>query len=737
MRKSLLIFLISFAIAEVSAQTWKTTYGPYSVENNTALFQAALVPRIHKLDSNEFLILGTANITSYDQKVQLIQTDGNGTFIKRDTLFNNLNTYGVDIVKLDSTYLVLGLTWDYGNFRSDMTLLEVDQNLDTIRTRSDYEFFNLGESGTSLLKESDSTLILIGATFSGVFPFLNTHTLIAKLNFNGDTVWTTTLPNDAALTSVSKTNDGNFIAVGSGNGGISNNKNIIITKFTTNGQVLWSKEYNYSQEDIAIDVKQKPDSTYVILGTTYKSGGLSNEVFFFSVDGIGDSLNFTTVGTDQKDYGIFLQENLEGNYLVVWGNSDTNSTVFAINNPQYAYVSMFSPSGDSLYTGYLTDSGSWVTSYYYNELDSSLFLCGLDSAENLMLIREDTLPRLTLAPDSVFPGDANNDGIANMLDFLTIGQHFGNQGFSRANSSMLWVGQPSINWFDSLVNGQNMKHADCDGNGIISFSDTISIFSNYALTHNKNSHFSNGIQSVDPPITLEAITDTTNTGDDAGVTVKIGDLTNDVDIAYGLSLTLNYDPTLVKDSSFGIDLSNSWLGTINVDMMAAVKYGQGQVNIGLTRVDLQNVSGHGDMFDLYFQLQDQLPNGDSAAVVVFDLVDLNLKTVEDTNVTVFQDSSAWDSINVKHTPIVVGQNLNDNWIIKLWPNPAKDHLNIFCNSRSKQIIRILDMQGRTVSTTILTQNKRTIDISNLNNGLYVINIEDKNIVIHSSKFAKY
>ncbi|MCI5057458.1 MAG: T9SS type A sorting domain-containing protein [Flavobacteriales bacterium] len=732
MKRAIPLITLIFLAFHTFSQTWKQTYGPYSLENNTAILQAAIVPRVKLLDSAQFTILGTARITAQNRKVQLVTADRSGNFLKRDTLFDtHPSTFGIDIVKLDSTYFVLGMIWDNAQFRPDMMIYELDQNYDTIRTIDHYEFFNLGESPMGLFRESDSTLILTGATFSGTFPFLSTHTLIAKMNFDGDTLWTKTLPNDGALARVIRTLDGNYLGVGTGNGGISGNYNILMVKFDTHGHILWEKEMNYSKEDLAVDVRQRPDSSFFMVGSTYIPGGRSSDVFFFNLSKDGDSLNFTTIGTEYKDQGIYLQENIEGNYLAVWGNFDTNSTIFQVLNPHHSYISMFSPNGDSIYTNTLTDSGSFLTSYFYNTVDSALFLCGTDSADQLLLLREDTLPKLTMNPDSVFPGDANNDGVANMLDFLTIGQHFGQKGFSRASSSILWVGQPSINWFDTIHNGQNMKHVDCDGNGIIDFVDTTAVLFNYSLTHNKTGELFSNFSTINPPISVEAITDTSGTGDDAGITIKIGDLSTVVDSAYGISISLSFQDDMIQDGSFGIDASSSWLGDPNTNMMTAVyeHTGSGQVDIGLTRYDLQNVAGHGPVFDLIFKVEDQLPNGDTAGVVVFDLVNIDIKTVVDTGVAVSIDSANWDSVNVKDDPIVVGTQMNSHFDFRIWPNPSNDYINIFSNSRNNQEIQILNLLGKSVYATQNTKDLERIDISGFESGTYFIKIsEDQNLL---------
>ncbi|MEO1451717.1 MAG: hypothetical protein AAFV07_19465, partial [Bacteroidota bacterium] len=114
-----------------------------------------------------------------------------------------------------------------------------------------------------------------------------------------------------------------------------------------------------------------------------------------------------------------------------------------------------------------------------------------------------TDPLFTLPPDSVWPGDANYDLVANNQDLLAIGVAFGLTGPPRANASLNWTGQPSVDWTDTLPGGINFKHADTDGNGVVNTADTVAINLNYGLTHNKNE----GVQKAGPLLAYSFKTD--------------------------------------------------------------------------------------------------------------------------------------------------------------------------------------------------------------------------------------
>jgi hypothetical protein len=64
--------------------------------------------------------------------------------------------------------------------------------------------------------------------------------------------------------------------------------------------------------------------------------------------------------------------------------------------------------------------------------------------------------------------------------------------------------------------------------------------------------------------------------------------------------------------------------------------------------------------------------------------------------------------------------------ILLYPNPAKDELNLKWNASNNISVTIFNSIGQELSTLILTKDKSIIDISELQNGLYFLKVNDGN-----------
>jgi|GEM_PF-1027327 len=82
----------------------------------------------------------------------------------------------------------------------------------------------------------------------------------------------------------------------------------------------------------------------------------------------------------------------------------------------------------------------------------------------------------------IWPGDFNNDGIANYADFLRLGYVEGGTGYARPQATDNWEQQGNFQW-NSFYNGINGVYADGNGDGVINFDDSLVLKKNYGLTH--------------------------------------------------------------------------------------------------------------------------------------------------------------------------------------------------------------------------------------------------------------
>src|SRR5690606_24668139 len=229
-------------------------------------------------------------------------------------------------------------------------------------------------------------------------------------------------------------------------------------------------------------------------------------------------------------------------------------------------------------------------------------ICPTDSTQQYIIMIEDPLGCAQSVTDTVivvlsynslvWPGDANDDLIANNLDLLPIGLYYGASELQRDSVSNLWIGHASLYWTDTLFNGSNMNHADCNGDGIINDADTLAVHLNYNLTHQRSGGINT--RSGEPILHLQPDKNVYLPGDSLFIDVLVGDINIPVVNFYGIAFDLDYDNTLFKPESAVIIYPNSFLGT-TTDHLKLSKdfFTSGKIDGAIVKKDQIGVNGFG------------------------------------------------------------------------------------------------------------------------------------------------
>ncbi len=180
----------------------------------------------------------------------------------------------------------------------------------------------------------------------------------------------------------------------------------------------------------------------------------------------------------------------------------------------------------------------------------------------------------------VWPGDFNNDGIANNFDILYWGQAEGNSGQTRPSATNTWVGQPASGWTTD-VNGINGKYQDGDGNGIVDLQDFQVLLDNYNSIHS----FGGGGSPVnDVVFSLEFISSSSDATTTSIEYALYAQKTDGAPIEItGAACNIVFDDLNLLDLS--MDISGS---ALQPDERIEVFDGNNILEIGLTRIDKTN-----------------------------------------------------------------------------------------------------------------------------------------------------
>lgn len=263
-------------------------------------------------------------------------------------------------------------------------------------------------------------------------------------------------------------------------------------------------------------------------------------------------------------------------------------------------------------------------------------------------------------------------------------------GAVRPNPTINWNGQPAADWGTALSNGKDYKNVDCNGDGTVNGNDTTAIVQNYGLTHALKLA-EPAYLSILPDLTFNIPDDTTLSGSNIKVPLILGTSTNQATGVYGLAFSITYDPKIVDTAKISLSLKNSWLGTDGVDMIHITKnFGKmGRMDVGITRIDHQNVSGFGKIGELDIYMRDDI-SGKIASTLYKKLM---LQAVQiraiSKDESIIQLNAGKDSVIVEQGITTSINKYNKSKVVTVYPNPASDKFIIDLSMTNVKEIRLL------------------------------------------------
>ena len=336
--------------------------------------------------------------------------------------------------------------------------------------------------------------------------------------------------------------------------------------------------------------------------------------------------------------------------------------------------------------------------------------------------------------DLTWPGDANDDLIADNLDALEIGLGAGLIGTPRLLMGNTWNKHNSLSWGNSVNGLTDDKHIDCDGNGIIELTDTNAIILNYGLTRpaSRITLLSTpGTQGGNYTLSVDVLQDTLFAGGNGNISMKLGDSLNPISNFYGLAFTLNFDPAIIDPSSFSMNANGSWAGIQNTNLFC-LKLDDGvsgMVKGVVSRYDHNNMSGFGLLANLGFKLTNNFSGSQFVSVSLS-----NLKLIDKNNQAIGLNALN-DSIFASSIPLgSSAYNISER--ILIYPNPVSENITLSMNHDGNYTLTIYDMLGKKADVRFYTGMKSALEFKNLEPGMYLLQVEEKGEVIYQGKILK-
>ncbi len=321
----------------------------------------------------------------------------------------------------------------------------------------------------------------------------------------------------------------------------------------------------------------------------------------------------------------------------------------------------------------------------------------------------------------VWVGDVNHDGIVNNKDILPLGYLIGTSGEDRPNASLEWYGQYADNWENPYVSFPfDLKHADTDGDGHITLSDTVAIHQLYGKTHNL-------VPAIPPtgkglPFEFHLLTPNPQVGDLVQVEVQLGKTTDPALNIYGFTLDVQLSQNIV-DSLFVMHYyANTWLNNNAPSLTFSKRPRRGKLESAFTRLNSTPVSGMNKRIGRYDFIIIEIVEdvkGDIAPVLVMQI---------DGGQVIYNDGSTGHiepfTIEVplrKSDGLLNQETISDTEFIA-YPSPAQGHLNLHLNGDHLiQEVTVLNLAGQVVQQLSgLAVERTTINTENLSDGLYFV-----------------
>ena len=294
------VYLVN--IDSAGNELWSSAFGGTALDLGLSVVQAS---------DGGFVVTGhTDNLGAGNGDVYLVKTDASGNIEWSKTFGTVIPQSGsyMDHTS-DGGYILTGYSADFG---TTIYLIKID-DVGTEQWSNVYSVVNK-DFGNCGHQTSDGGFIISG-TRKG---FTGSQSMIAvKTDSIGDTTWTREIGgsgNDYGLCII-ETYDKGFVMIGSTSSFGAGLDDVYLVKLDASGNTLWTKTFGGTQRDEGKDIRQLPDSGFIIIGSNASEGSGLSDLFILRTDKSGTELWSRTYGGSLNDYGSGLSITSDGGYI--------------------------------------------------------------------------------------------------------------------------------------------------------------------------------------------------------------------------------------------------------------------------------------------------------------------------------------------------------------------------------------------------------------------------------------
>jgi hypothetical protein len=266
-----------------------------------------------------------------------------------------------------------------------------------------------------------------------------------------------------------------------------------------------------------------------------------------------------------------------------------------------------------------------------------------------------------------------------------------------------------------------MKHADTDGDGVVHQND-VNVISNFY--HKEHSLIPNPVYERGSfPFELELLNPDVDSGETAFIAIVLGDSSYPVINQAAFAYELDYNIDVVYEPSLQAEfLDQEWFGRGASTVNLVKKPWDGRLESGFVRANGNPVSGLGRAEILSFIVEDDVDvwrRDEEFIKVPFYFKNIVYMNAEGVLVQL-EDKTVYLNLGRKKNT-----NILDEKKLIIYPNPSSNYVNMHLNGNNEVLsYKIFDLQGREIiKTDAVNPKSNQIDVSSLQNGLYLLRVE--------------
>lgn len=326
----------------------------------------------------------------------------------------------------------------------------------------------------------------------------------------------------------------------------------------------------------------------------------------------------------------------------------------------------------------------------------------------------------------VYPGDANNNGIANDFDILEMGLHYTETATPRGAAGNRWA---PYNPPTPITNA----YVDADGLGQVNDFDLAANTQNWSLTHSLYTGIPEGSTAVGNDLyfkrtaafPLLPVQSVLGLGESFRLEPHLGDSSN-VLTMQGVTYRIRYDADVLEhfDRVYAPSIGlGGWLNDDGATVFHREIQERGLMHFVTSRLDNGDYIGEGRMDILDFRVKPNVLIGtDTLYTQVcfedYQAVQANgsILPITSTCITLAYADPILSTVRIA-PPVPV---------IYLYPNPAKELINIDLGAAFAERVEVLDMLGQPVQVHSKAQGLLQIEKKQLPKGMYLVRVSFEN-----------